>query len=194
MLGGVMWGDLPGWVGAFGTLGAFFTGGWLLLREIQRGHRLEDERRRDQASRLWAWIDLVTVEEVFDEPDPTLAAVGLGVRVRNGSDLPIYDCLVMFIDRTTGTHLGTEDVGLVLPGETEARFVPERVLNEVESPARYELKVDAFFFDTARRRWHRSSRGDLRELPVTLGSDVAPPRLPRRSRRRSGGDSRSRAS
>ena len=54
----------PDWVSAYadvfaavGTVGAFVSGGWLLHREIGRDRDRVDEKEREQASQVHAWVE-----------------------------------------------------------------------------------------------------------------------------------------
>lgn len=118
------WGDVPTWVGAVGTLGAFWTGGWLLVREMRAGRerddlqrRADEEARRRQASQVAVWPDRVQLEGARGRE---LVAV---VQVANASGLPVYDATLLYVSAEGGS-ITPRPLQVVAPGQDTVQ-VPE---------------------------------------------------------------------
>jgi len=82
------WGTVPDWVTAFGTLAAFAVALRLLAKELAARREYEEDRRRDQARLVAAWV------ERFIAMAPTNQYV---VVLRNGSEEPVYDLRVTMV-------------------------------------------------------------------------------------------------
>lgn len=161
-LGHVEWGDAPTWVAGVIALLALLAA-WragsiareLLKVEHGRNKRAEDadaERRRlaerqEQADRVAAW----------NNGDATIL---------NGSDLPIWDVAVEFID-AEGEYNGTESRSVLPPGTTQIPF-PFYVPPDEWSPGVpyvsdewKRIQIEIRFRDAAGRRWRRDRHGIL---------------------------------
>jgi hypothetical protein len=200
----VHWGDVPGWVSAVSTAGAFATGGWLLKRELDEGQRrqqaeaqLEDDRRRQQASSVAAWPDRLEWPEGESGFPPNHRAV---VQVHNASTLPVYEASLIFTAEDGVAR--PWPLGVVPPGletnDLEVRYLDEHFLSwgtwmridgggtesvPSEGPTvdPYRFTVAITFRDAAGTWWTRNARGQLSEgrHPVSLLEvrGDGPPRL-----------------
>ena len=115
------WGDVPAWIGAISTAGAFATGGVLLRRESREGRRRDDERRQDeverrqrQAGSVAAWPDRISSQSPRSVFSDTYRSI---VRVFNASTLPVYDATLLFV-AGTGSVL-PRPIGVVSPGSED---------------------------------------------------------------------------
>ena len=136
--------------------------------ELQR-QQLDDQReaqRRSQAAKVTAWLDKVSRMT----GEPTGRAGAWGARIRNASDLPIFD-VQAFFHHTHETRPGgewepvmrgaTEEKIRVFPPQTD-RFVmiPEQVRTMMDFIDQ-TLVVSIEFTDAAGNCWERDPRGAL---------------------------------
>lgn len=166
-MGAVEWGTVPDWLSMVGTVGAFAIGGALLSREIQRNRALERDREREQASRVIVQVDQPQVHDLVG----VSFAPPLGVQtavVANHSDLPIYGCIVVFVDRRTGQRLATRDLNVIAPHGIGRHLPPQELWSNDPD---HVIVADAVFYDSAGRRWYRRFNGALRRLPVPWEGD-----------------------
>jgi hypothetical protein len=168
-MSGVQWGTVPDWLSMVGTVGAFAVVGALLWRETQRDRAVERDRERGQASRVIVQVDQPQVHDLvgvsFAPPQGVQTAV-----VANHSDLPIYGCVVVFVDRRTGRRLATRDLNVIAPHGIGRHLPPQELWSN--DPG-HVIVADAIFYDSAGRRWHRRFNGALRRLPAPWEGDRA---------------------
>lgn len=145
--------------------------------ETARDRRRDDDRRRAQADCVAAWCDRYDYAPA--EPPRAYnsggALVVTGGRsrpgwnyyLRNASDVPVYDVVVLF--RIGAQSLGTDAVDVLPPGEEPvSRDVPEHVRTQATSAAHEHgeiIRCVVSFRDAAGRRWRRSTDGRLAEEP-----------------------------
>lgn len=130
------------WLVAVGTVGTFTTGGWLLVREVRRD-RMRDVH--DQAERVagWALTDAASGEVEYT--------------VHNGSDLPIYNAVVIMPEDNDGGRLANYDVGMVPAGDRTTINGGCGLASEYS-----RARPMAFAFtDRVGRRWLRDGLGLL---------------------------------
>lgn len=160
----VNWGDVPTWIQAGATvllLIAASVAGWYTHRiykiESGRDERHEDERRA-QASKVAGWV------------------VGNVTKLRNASDLPVYDLIVEYVARYERNRepvpIGMQKTPLLVPGE-EPMFVPSQVWDKWREAPKKEgaavlVRID--FRDSSGQRWRREHDGRLQDLDATSGA------------------------
>jgi hypothetical protein len=169
------WGTVPDWVTAFGTLAAFAVALRLLAKELTARREYEEDRRREQASRVACWVGVV-VEDPYSPPAPWASEIGtpkVAAVLNNGSEEPVYYCRV---------HLELDPAGIGTFWEGDRRLtLAERVVppGRMEYPLRLsdadppDVSAWMTFTDGAGRRWTRHPDGRL----------VEPDRPRRRSRK-----------
>jgi hypothetical protein len=156
------YGTLPDWLAALGTVGAFAVTYALLRKEQQARREDQDDRRRAQARLIAAWTTRST--PLYD---PSSGRGRLEFRIRNGSEEPVYDVLMMMVPRQSAfaddpveANFHTEESAVlvelpILP----PNHVEERDLRVEGGLARGRLGLA--FTDTADRRWKRYPDGRL---------------------------------
>lgn len=160
---------MSGTFAAIGTVGAFATGGVLLIRERRRDEQREVEQRRMQASLVSA----------FTDPQSAVAEtyVPVQVLVQNGSSSPVYDVCLVFPDSTAPAGAVNYAVGLIPGGETLAAPIAGDQQSYLGPTA-----IEVFLTDQTGRRWQRDDNGRLTEVPEDEVTAV--PGNPRRRLRR----------
>jgi hypothetical protein len=168
------WGTVPDWLAAIGTLLAFAVALGLFRKEQKARREYEEDRRREQASRVACWVGMVEDPSLprapwaSDRPLRVVAAV-----LNNGSEEPIYDCRV---------HLELDPAGTGTFWNGDRRLtLAERVVppGRIQYPLRLshadppDVSAWMIFTDAAGRRWERHPDGRL----------VEPDRPRRRSRK-----------
>lgn len=139
--------DLPSWLSAVGTVGAFAVALFLLGVQIWDRRGEAQDRRMAQARLVSTWWS-----DVLHEPEPQPVLV---ILVRNGSAEPVYGVLVRVQVGVRGTYV--RQVGVLGPGETrELQVVIAGYLKLVPAP-------DITFKDAAGRTWMRPGTGELTE-------------------------------
>ena len=167
--------DLPNWLVAVGTVGAFGTGGVVLIRELGRDREREAAETRQQATAIAVWPD--RVENVSDSP-PTIRS---HVILNNASFEPIFHLTIEYRESATSNVL-TDELALLPPGRFE-RDMP-RELQEtwvkshdgwirrgvqgaapIEKPQyqAWGFTVAITFRDSRGRRWRRNADGSIVE-------------------------------
>ncbi|WCN83165.1 hypothetical protein [Micromonospora sp. LH3U1] len=144
----VDFGNVPTWISGLGTTGALLINSILLRKAFKERGEMLEEKRRDQASLVTAWLD----------PDSR------SIKIRNGSEAAIDNCFV-FIDSRTGDK---KEFDLV---EYWVGAVPPKATNEVaprtEQPRHWKLN-GVQFQDSRGRLWTRDWMNGLQELTPTL--------------------------
>lgn len=145
--GAMRYGDLANWLSGVGTLGALVLSLALLFRQRQNARI---SQRRQQAELVAGWEDRF---ESQADPFPVLF-----IRVRNGSELPVYMLQLRVSLGVCGTFVRSRPA--LAPGETREFPIPLPSLphGDLHSP---EIK----FTDVRTVTWHRSGAGVLREVP-----------------------------
>jgi hypothetical protein len=147
--------------GLLGTVLALF-----LLHQGQvdrRAMRLADER--DQAQKITSWADWLQVADDATLTGPRLPAIF----VANSSDAAVHDVFVDFYDPKEGVYLRAP-IGPVPPGATRARVVDfDGHAGDGWEPS--QLFPQAYFRDSAGRRWLRDALGRLRVDPGSGNDD-----------------------
>lgn len=138
---------------AVGTVGAFATGFVLLRQEHQREELRAEDERRQQATKVSAWVEAHAT---------AYGARELLFHVHNASEMPIYEVSLPTPDG--GTH-EAEFIGLVPPGQTVQRPAPREWLKTYYSPEPVEIE----FLDSSGRQWTRDEQGFL-----TPAADAGP--------------------
>jgi hypothetical protein len=158
------WGTVPDWLAAVGTLAAFAVALRLLAKELAARREQEEDRRREQASRVACWLEIVEDPDwpprhwAPDKPVRAVAAV-----LQNGSEEPVYDCRVHIeLDPGASGKLVSGDRQYSLEERT---LPPGRTQRSVSFP-REDLppaSTRMSFRDAAGRRWTRYPDGRLVE-------------------------------
>ncbi len=143
-------GDLPSWLAALGTTGAFGVSLWLLRRQLLDRHELQRAARQAQARLVGAWTDRVVEND--PPPRPALYAI-----VKNGSQQAIYNVAIRVEVGVRGTF--TRQLGAM--GPEEAR---ELRIQLPGFPRGFDPIPDVMFTDSSGTTWIRTARtGDLAE-------------------------------
>jgi hypothetical protein len=145
--------------------------------ETERDRQRDNDRQRAQADSVAAWCDRYDYSPA--EPPRSYSSGGAFVvsggrsrpdwnyYLRNASDVPVYDVVVLF--RIGEQSLGTDAVDVLPPGEAPvSREVPEHVRTQATSAAHEHgeiIRCVVSFRDAAGRRWRRWTDGRLAEEP-----------------------------
>ncbi len=145
----VRFGDLPSWFAAVGTVGALGVSLWLLRQQIQDRRVQSADRRAAQARLVAGWAEGFRFAGV---PFPEVV-----LRVRNGSDLPVYEVSIRAAYGVVGTFV--RQLGSIGPDETRELRI------QLPDPPRADPSTPEMqFTDAGQRRWLRDAEGTLREL------------------------------
>ncbi|NGY59564.1 hypothetical protein G7043_11565 [Lentzea sp. NEAU-D13] len=168
---------------AVGTVGAFVATFFLLLREFGRDRDRDTERKKTQASKVYAWtaFERFTLlpetnpeakrawSELEREPDDlpavTQQAVLSGRKtgiifttcVTNSSDGPVYDVKAKIGHQTTICEL---DRSVLLPGASFRIYWLDPTVSAQDSVSGPK---EVRFLDAASTKWVRSKQGALGE-------------------------------
>jgi len=138
---------------AIGTAAAAVVALGLGLRAEWRAFRAEQRERAAghsaQASQVAGWTSSFHFEA---DPYPEI-----NIRVRNGSEMPIYVVSLQVVAGVKGTFVRYVDA----MGPSEIR---EFKIILPSTPRGNVLAPDLLFTDISGRRWLRSSNGELREI------------------------------
>src|SRR5437867_2693179 len=107
---------VPTWLSSVGTVGAFASGGVLLVRELQRDRRREEQEQRAVAGLVAAWPTRVETRTA------TTTTVETRVQLRNGGTEPVYRVILEYL--TAGGEPVRDEVGILPPGDTH-RELPD---------------------------------------------------------------------
>lgn len=177
MKGPVSWGDVPTWLGVVASVATLVAAVWAgvlakraLSLEFARDRDRDEEARRDQASKVSAWIGIkAPPPQVPGDVRVIWSGPSLGVFVRNGSSEPIYlvELALHKDDELRGTHVLP---GLTPPGEHFTRVPSEAYTTMTADRRGNEIPVDSLdetfmleiqFTDARGRRWRRAIDGQL---------------------------------
>jgi hypothetical protein len=137
----------PDWIAALGTVGAFWATFALLRKEQKARREAEEERRREQASRVAIWTQSVPA------PGPSTTYF---IVMRNNSEEPVSAItFVMEHPDQPGRVIREDSWDLLPPGRHPGPATTEEYL-----PGPITLS----FTDAAGRRWTRYPDGLLVEL------------------------------
>jgi hypothetical protein len=145
-------GDVPSWLAAIGTVGAFAVALYLLGGQILDRRKEARDRRTAQARLVAAWVSETTPAGVTGGPNPT-SLFDFVVLVRNGSDQPVYAVAVQLVLGERGTFV--RKLGVLGPGETRELRIT------VPGLARGLSLTNMTFGDSAGQVWMRAGMGDL---------------------------------
>lgn len=141
------WGAVPDWIGAIGGSVALLITIRLYGRQRDQLTVELDSHRREQAQTIAAWTG-----------PPAEGAEGLTLHVRNGSDQPAYNFLVLAYD-PEGKVMCLVARTPLPPGHHEEMPLT-RPLQESRSGDGVTIEFD----DAAGRSWRRGTDGRLREI------------------------------
>lgn len=168
-----LWGVwVPTWLSGVGTVGAFATGGVIVLRELKRDREREAQIERDRAGTFSVWPVL---EETRNTGVPVLES---RLVLNNAGAEPVYDVIVEY--QRGATEPMTDAIGMVPPGRL-VRNLPRQLGDvwvqadsgwrrqgaphdaSIEDPHRqpWPFQIAVRFADAAGRRWHRDQAGAL---------------------------------
>ena len=149
-LSAVALGDLPEWIAAIGTAGAFVGGVIVLRPQLKQMKDAALDERRSQAVLIYAWVDAVNM---------TSSGTQVVVRVRNTSLQPVYDCSVAVEGASSALRYGD-----VPPGLDPTR--DGLLANSATNRDRETLPIVLEFTDTHGIRWKRQMQkhGELNEV------------------------------
>ncbi|NLU80370.1 hypothetical protein HCA58_18715 [Micromonospora sp. HNM0581] len=142
------YGNMPTWISAIGTTGALLISTVLLRKALKERTEALDEKKRDQASKVSAWMD----------------GESRSIRVRNGSEAVVDECFVFVWFKRSGLPPGSNEV---TRAELPIIAVPPMTTREIELPWEEPLQWSLSgvqFRDSKGRRWKRSMGEGLVEL------------------------------
>lgn len=165
--------DIPTWLVAVGTVGAFGTGGVVLLRELGRDREREAAIARQQATAIAAWPTR------SENPNDSPLTISTHLVVNNASTEPVYDVLVSYQPKTAGAVL-TDEIDLLPPGSHERDLPPalqETLVKSANGWVRHgspkdqpiskphaepwAFTVSLSFVDARGQRWRRGTDGSI---------------------------------
>ena len=143
----ISFGDVPTWVAAIGTTGAFIVALILLFQSLAQRKQDSLDRRKEQAKLVSAWSTGVSMTK----PYPTVSFT-----IRNASEEPVYGISLKANIGVRGTfvrHVGT--IGPKLTADVHV-YPPGAPRGDGVTPA-------LIFRDTAGVQWIRKADGHLTE-------------------------------
>jgi hypothetical protein len=165
--------DLPNWLVAIGTVGAFGTGGAVLLRELNRDHERQETAERRQASSVAAWP--IRTESIVD----SLNTIKAQLVLNNSSNEPVYHVTIEYINPSSNEPM-SDELDILPPGRYERelpRKLQETWVRTEEgwvkrgSPAGsstskplhqpWSFSLAICFVDASGRHWRREADGSL---------------------------------
>ena len=140
--------------------------------EVERDEERDEDRKRAQADRVAAWCDRYDysppepAEGYWHGDESVVTAWSIPAwdySLRNASDVPVYDVVVLF---RIGEHsLGTDALDVLPPDdEPTVREIPSQVRREAMSAAPQHgeiIRCIVAFRDASGRRWRRGFDGVL---------------------------------
>jgi hypothetical protein len=160
----IAFGTLPDWLVAIGTVGAFISGGALLLRETRRDEERHSGARRAQANHVAGWGRDIEVpvprptrqNSAASDEVPTRRRVEISIM--NASTLPVYNAVIVMKlkpeNRTSNWY-----VGFVAPGATATRIANPS--DDVWAYGYGPQPITFGFTDNSGVVWFRDSSGAL---------------------------------
>jgi hypothetical protein len=150
----VQWGDVPTWLASVGAVVAGGLAFKVYRIEGKRDRKAEEDQRRLQAARVSGWFGLISWQP--DLPGGP-ARQFWKAKVRNLSDLPIYDVQIEFHKTAmqSGAPFNREVVAVLPPGDDEFFDAPDDERDYV---------IALRFRDAAGVAWYRDARGFLSEI------------------------------
>jgi hypothetical protein len=149
-MGTINFGDVPTWIAAIGTTGAFVVALVLLFQSLKQSKKDSADRRKEQAKLMSAWSTGVSMTK----PYPTIS-----FKLRNASEEPIYAISLRAAVGVRGTFI--RHVGTLGPQQTaDLHIYPPA------APRGDNTNPDVAFTDTAGVQWLRKANGQLTETNV----------------------------
>jgi len=148
-------GTVPDWLAAVGTLLAFVVALRLLFKELAAHREQEEDRRRNQASLVTAWMMSKPLSRTEERS---------AIMIRNGSDEPVFDGWCVLVASTSRFASEREPV---FDWEFRWRVLPphETLEDELDLPQLltppWDARIRLSFTDAAGRRWTRYPDGQL---------------------------------
>jgi|SRR5215470_5312768 len=100
----------PTWLQGVGTVGAFVTGGVILLRELRRDRGQQELQERRQAGAISAWL----IRTETGGPAPRIVSRCV---LNNATESPVYDLSLIYL--AAGGARIVDFVGVLPPGRVE---------------------------------------------------------------------------
>lgn len=165
--------DLPNWMVAVGTVGAFATGGVVLLRELGRDREREAAVVRQQATTIAAW----PVRR--HDPNSAPPTISSALTLSNASHEPVYAVQIEYQGKASAETVA-DQIDVLPPGLCE-RDLPapfqdvwvkgpdgwvKRIapgMAPVANPQNesWDFLVALDFTDSRGRRWRRETDGSI---------------------------------
>jgi hypothetical protein len=130
------------------------------LEERKRDRQL---RHRTQASRVWFRREYEAPVLTHSEDDPSVpkwSRAVVSVSINNSSEQPVYDAMLSWQFRDE--QAGVTELGTILPGETQARWVIDTPLTKGTDLA--TLSAVGYFRDAGGTTWQIRTDGQLTEM------------------------------
>jgi hypothetical protein len=140
----IEWGNAAEWVGAVGTVAAFFATFMLLRIEVK-------SRREDRLIPARSMSVSVTLEHHANKPKPTAT-----VWIHNGAVLPMRQVTVFLSDTQLGDY--EEELGELGPDRRDD------VSFDYDDRGTEPVRARVEFVDPWGKRWRRQPNGPLEEL------------------------------
>ncbi|HSV65453.1 MAG TPA: hypothetical protein VLJ59_06030 [Mycobacteriales bacterium] len=164
---------VPTWLSSVGTVGAFATGGMLLVRELRRDRDRQQQEERARAGLIVAWPVRIEARSA------NVSTLETRLQLRNAGTEPVYGVELRYVP-TGGGPEARDHVGILPPGDVQ-RVLPELFREtwirsdrhwvrrpasgtaETADPLRepWRFQVSLRFVDAAGRRWQRRADGSL---------------------------------
>jgi arabinogalactan oligomer/maltooligosaccharide transport system substrate-binding protein len=164
--GAVQWGDVPAWISAVATAGAF-AGAIVAAKAAYKLYNIESardqeaarERRLDQARRISVWYGLTIYRE--DLPGGKSRKFWKAT-VRNSSELPVYAVRVEFHEAVAQEGSPSTSVE---PNHTDIPLLPPETI-QIDAPddSKHDYMVAVRFRDAGGIVWYRDTQGLLVEV------------------------------
>lgn len=166
--------DLPNWLVAIGTVGAFGTGGVVLLRELNRDREREALAEKQQASSVAAWP--IRTESAIE----SITTIKAQLVINNSSNEPVYNVHIDYHQPTVGQSI-VDELQILPPGRYERelpkslqetwvrtaegwimRSAPKSTPTSSPHSEPWNFSFDISFTDSSGRRWRRATDGSLK--------------------------------
>jgi hypothetical protein len=158
-MGGIQLGDLGTWVVGIATAaGLAFTALTLRLQAAQL-ERVEDDRRRSQASLIAAWTRPIPESRPHTSNEVMIV-------YRNTSEAPAYDGVIT-IDTSSVPGAQKSPVKLDI-GVFPPKHIDDRIVDIGVPVGDGLLPVGISFKDANGRKWLRAATGELSERPPLI--------------------------
>ena len=151
-----IWGDIPSWLSAIGTVGSLVAAFWLLKEDLKDRRAIRKSQAENVARKISSWCDVLSDERAI-------------LWVQNLSDEPVYN-LVSYVG---GAHSDLDALpdhenkymevvfGLVPPQQKIDFQIDDRRMEFNRSPFPNLPQVAVEFTDAQEVHWRRDQNGKI---------------------------------